>query len=85
VIRRMLATYRFMRDHRFTQAHLSEYLDGELEADERARVEQHVHWCPECGRVLKSLRRTVEGLMGLRVAAPDSVAPGVIDRLRREG
>jgi anti-sigma factor RsiW len=85
VIRRLLAKRRFMRDHRWTSAHLSDYLDGELRPDERARVEQHVHWCPECHRVLESLRRTVKGLMTLRVAAPESVAPGVIDRLRREG
>ena len=74
-----------MHDHRWTHPRLSEYLDGELGEGQRARVEEHVRWCPECRRVLESLRRTVEGLMGLRVAAPESVAPGVIERLRREG
>jgi predicted anti-sigma-YlaC factor YlaD len=85
VIRRLLAKRRFMRDHHFTGAHLSDYLDGELQPEERARIEEHVHWCPECRRMLQSLRRTVEGLMGLRVAAPESIAPDVIERLRREG
>lgn len=84
MIRRLFAKRRFMRDHSWAHVRLSEYLDGELQPDERARVEEHVHWCPECRRLLESLRRTVEGLMGLRVAAPQSVAPRVIDRLRRE-
>jgi anti-sigma factor RsiW len=85
VIRRLFEKRRFMREHRWTHAQLSEYLDGELGEDERARLEEHVRWCPECRRVLESLRRTVEGLMGLRVATPESVATGVIERLRREG
>jgi anti-sigma factor RsiW len=84
VIRRLVEKRRFMREHRWTHARLSEYVDGELDQDRRARVEEHVRWCPECRRVLESLRRTVEGLMRLRVAAPESLAIGVIERLRRE-
>ena len=84
MIRRLLAKRRFMRDHRWTQAHLSDYLDGDLQSGERQRVEEHVHWCPECRRVLESLRRTLKGLMDLRTTRDESIAPGVIDRLRRE-
>jgi len=84
VIRRLLAKRRFMRDHRWTQAHLSDYVDGDLRSPERERVEQHLHWCPECRRVLESLRRTLMELMGLRSPPHESIAPSVIDRLRRE-
>jgi predicted anti-sigma-YlaC factor YlaD len=84
VIRRLLERRRFMRDHRWTQAHLSDYLDGDLQSGERERVEEHVHWCPECRRVLESLRRTLRGLMDLRATPAQSIAPDVIDRLRRE-
>jgi anti-sigma factor RsiW len=84
VIRALLAKRRFMRDHRWTQAHLSDFLDGELREPARERVEHHVHWCPECRRVLETLRRTLKGLMELRATPDESVAPGVIDRLRRE-
>ena len=84
MIRRLLAKRRFMRDHHWTGAHMSDYLDGELRPEEQARLEYHVHWCPECRRMLESLRRTVKGLMELRGPAPESVAPSVIDRLRRE-
>jgi predicted anti-sigma-YlaC factor YlaD len=84
VIRRALARRRFMRDHRWTQAHLSDYLDGTLQSSERERAEKHVHWCPECRRVLESLRRTLKGLMDLRATPDEGIAPSVIDRLRRE-
>ena len=84
MIRRLLERRRFMRDHRWTQAHLSDYIDGDLETGERERVEEHVHWCPECHRVLESLRRTLRGLMDLRATPAESIAPDVIDRLRRE-
>jgi anti-sigma factor RsiW len=81
----MIARRRFMRAHRRTGARLSPYLDGELEPRDRRLVEEHVHRCPECRRVLATLRRTLEGLLGLRGLPQTSVAPGVIDRLRREG
>ena len=84
MIRRLLAKRRFMRDHRFTAAHLSDYLDGDLQSSERKRVEDHVHWCPECRRMLESLRRTLGGLMELGATQGESIAPGVVDRLRRE-
>jgi anti-sigma factor RsiW len=84
VIRRLLERRRFMREHGWTQARLSDYLDDELSTDERRRVESHVDLCPECRRVLRTLRRTLEGLMSLKVTPPHEVAPGVIERLRGE-
>lgn len=85
MIRSALARVRFMRDHRWTGARLSDYLDDELRPDERRRLEEHVHWCPECRHMLETLRRTVAGLMALRTAHEGSVAPAVIERLRQEG
>ena len=85
MIRRPLATRRFMREHRWTRARFSDYLDGDLRERQRQRVEQHLYWCPECRRALESLRRTLKGLMGLRTTPAESVAPSVIDRVRREG
>jgi anti-sigma factor RsiW len=84
MIRRLLAGRRFMRDHRWTQERLSDYLDGDLRDPERERVERHVHRCPECHRVLETLRRTLKELMDLATMPGETVAPGVIDRLRRE-
>jgi anti-sigma factor RsiW len=84
MIRRFLAHRRYMREHRWTHAHLSAYLDRELASGETARVEEHVSICPHCRRVLATLRRTVKSLASLRPEAQPSVAEGVIDRLRDE-
>ncbi len=73
----------FMRQHRWTQARMSEYLDGELSQRDRERVEQHTGICPECSRLLATLRRTLRELMGLHDEPLPSIADGVIDRLRR--
>lgn len=86
---RNMASLRFMRDHRWTSAHLSEYIDHELDEPARRRVEEHVGLCPKCHRMLATLRRTVSGLGSLRrrtVPAPgDAVAEGVLDRFREDG
>jgi len=80
---------RFWRDHRFTMAHASDYLDGALDPAGRARVERHAHVCPKCHELLRSLRGLLAALRELRVA-PDPVprpdlAPRIVARLRGEG
>jgi anti-sigma factor RsiW len=84
MIRRFLQRRRFMREHEWSHARLSEYIDEELSSDERRRLEEHVSMCPQCRRVLATLRRTVEGLMGLRDDPRPGVADGVIERLQGE-
>ncbi|MEM1413266.1 MAG: anti-sigma factor [Myxococcota bacterium] len=53
---------------------LSDYLDGDLDAATRERVEAHVAGCPECerfgagfGAMVRSLARKDEGLDEARV------------------
>ena len=72
-------------DHRFTAAHASEYVDGELHEAGRRRIERHTSICPQCAALLASLRRMVELLPGLDPARSKDVANGVLERLRREG
>jgi anti-sigma factor RsiW len=74
----------FMRDHMWTRRHLSDYLDEELDPRGRQRVERHVHSCPSCGRLLATLRKTLEGLhaLGQQPLPADGVADSVIRRLR---
>jgi anti-sigma factor RsiW len=85
MIRRLLRHIRYMREHRWTHAHLSEYIDQELAPGERARVEEHVGVCPQCRRVLATLKRTLESLRGLPAEARPDLADVVIERLRGEG
>jgi anti-sigma factor RsiW len=84
MIRRLLQRRRFMREHDWTHARLSDYLDQDLSDEERERIEDHLSMCPHCRRVLRTLRRTLEGLMGLPGEPRPGLADGVIDRLRGE-
>jgi anti-sigma factor RsiW len=85
MIRRILHRRRFMREHRWTHAHLSDYLDHDLDPAERERVEEHVGLCPQCRRVLATLRRTLVGLRELGAPQSPDVADGIIERLRNQG
>lgn len=51
---------------RETRARMSGYLDGELDEQSGARVQRHVRWCPNCGRMFANLSRTITGLRALR-------------------
>jgi anti-sigma factor RsiW len=84
MIRTLWQRHRFMREHRWTHAHLSAYLDGELITTDRERVDAHVGLCPECRRILARLRRTIAALMDMRSDADTDVADGVIARLRSQ-
>lgn len=82
MIRRLLERWRFMREHRWTHAHLSDYLDEELDPAQRERVEEHVGLCPQCRRVLATLRQTLRGLRELGAPRRPDLADGIIARLR---
>lgn len=72
---------RFVRDHRFTVVHASDYLDDELDADGARRVDGHTLQCRRCRAMLEALRRTVSGVRGLRRPSRAGVAAGVLDAL----
>jgi anti-sigma factor RsiW len=48
---------------------MSDYLDGELTASERSRMERHARDCPECKQLIAGLRAVVAGLR--RLPAPE--------------
>lgn len=73
-----------MLDHRFTAAHASEYLDGQLPEAGRRRVERHTSVCPQCRALLASLGRMLEALPGLGPTTSTGVADKVLERLRRD-
>ena len=87
MIGRWLDRRRFMREHRWTDARLSAYLDRELSKRERHRLEAHAGICPECRRMLATLRRMLAGLRGLSrdPSPPADLADSVIERLRGQG
>jgi anti-sigma factor RsiW len=75
----------FRRDHRWAPAHMSEYLDGDLAARGRARMERHVGECRDCRTVLAELRLVVDYLHRLPPPAggdgPAQIAAAVRVRL----
>jgi len=59
-------------DHQEFSDKLSEYLDGELSAAERAAVENHLAGCAECAAVLADLKRIVARAKGLEPRPPQA-------------
>jgi hypothetical protein len=74
------------RDHRWSQRHVSDYVDGELAPRQQRRLEAHTRLCPDCGRLRRSLTVLVWELRELgRVRSTGTVViGGVIERLRSE-
>lgn len=77
---------RFLADHRFTMKRGGDYVDGELDPAGRRRIERHASLCPGCREALRSLRRTLSALRGLRrdEAPDDAIAGAVLARWRDE-
>jgi anti-sigma factor RsiW len=74
------------RDHRWSQRHISDYLDGELAPRQRRRLEAHARLCPDCGRLRRSLTVLTWELrqLGRGRPADTTVAGRVVERLRSE-
>jgi len=78
---------RFWRDHRWAPGRMSEYLDGELPASSRSRMERHVRECVECRRLVAGLSQVMDGLH--RLPLPEGagravqIAASVLSRLRK--
>jgi Putative zinc-finger len=74
------------RDHRWSQRHVSDYIDGELATRQQRRLEAHARLCPDCGRLRRSLTILVWELreLGSVRSTGTRVADGVIKRLRSE-
>jgi anti-sigma factor RsiW len=59
---RFFSNLRFRRDHRWAPPRMSEYLDGELAARPRARMERHVAACSQCRQLIHGLRQVTDAL-----------------------
>jgi anti-sigma factor RsiW len=72
----------FRRDHRWAPDRLSSYLDGQLPAHRRARLERHLAECRECGWLLRGLSQVVDGLHRLPSAASGGDAARIAASVR---
>jgi len=75
-----MASFRERLEHRWVARHMSAYIDGELDAEDRRRLERHADLCPECGPMRRTLVWLTRELRDLRRGPERSVAPGVIER-----
>ncbi|MGE3811178.1 MAG: zf-HC2 domain-containing protein [Candidatus Nanopelagicales bacterium] len=77
---------RMHRDHRYAQRLMSDAVDDELSARQRARFVHHVDECPECGPMLRGLIRVRSALRAIGDSTSDdaTVVPAVLDRLHEE-
>jgi anti-sigma factor RsiW len=77
---------RFRWDHRWTTAHMSDYVDGDLRRSGLLRAERHIRECADCQRGLASLRGMLEALHRLPVPTggsdPGQTAAAVRRRLQ---
>ncbi len=64
-----------------TEFRLDAYHDGELDAEERSRVAEHVQGCAACAEALEQMRRMTLLLGGERHSATEDVSQDEIARL----
>jgi anti-sigma factor RsiW len=68
-------------DHQWSQRHLSHYVEGDLSARARRRLDVHARGCTDCERGLRAMRALVAAVQGR--AMTDVRAPATIfDRVR---
>jgi anti-sigma factor RsiW len=69
-------------DHRWSQQHLSHYVEGELGPRARRRLDRHALGCVECGRGLRAMRALVYAVQGLGGLAGARAPATIFDRVR---
>lgn len=70
------------RDHRWAQPRLSEYVDGELPRRQQRRLAAHEQICPDCHRVIATLRGMIGVMRSLGRPGPP-VGDRVAEEVRR--
>jgi anti-sigma factor RsiW len=69
-------------DHRWSQQHLSHYVEGELGPRDRRRLDRHARDCVDCGRGIRAMRALAYALQGLGGPAGVRAPATIFDRVR---
>jgi anti-sigma factor RsiW len=78
------------RDHRWAMRHFSDYVDGELSARQKRRLEGHGGICPQCRHAIRTLKKLLITLSGLRQddeetrQAAEQATHAALEQIRRE-
>ena len=68
-------------DHQWSQQHLSHYVEGDLGASARRRLERHAEDCVDCGRGIRAMRALLR-LVPAFAAGPIRAPAGIFGRVR---
>jgi hypothetical protein len=71
-------------DHEWSQRHLSHYMEGDLAARARRRLERHASECPDCSRTIRAMKALIRQLLGLSGGERPRAPSGAFDRVRAD-
>jgi Putative zinc-finger len=72
-------------DHRWSQQHLSHYVEGDLRPRARRRLERHALGCVDCGLGIRAMRALIYSVQGLDGLAGVRAPATIFDRIRPAG
>jgi hypothetical protein len=72
-------------EHRWSQRHLSHYVEGDLSPRSRRRLERHARDCVDCGQGIRAMRALVYALGGLGGPAGVRAPATIFARVRPAG
>jgi anti-sigma factor RsiW len=75
----------FLADHRWSQQHLSHYVEGDLAPRARRRLDRHARDCADCARGVRAIRALVSATHALGGLAGIRAPVSIFDRVRAAG
>ena len=72
-------------DHQWSQQHLSHYVEGDLGARARRRLDRHASDCIDCGRGIRAMRALVRLIPGTEGRDIIRAPAGIFGRVRSAG
>ena len=69
-------------DHQWSQQHLSHYVEGDLGASARRRLERHAGNCVDCGRGIRAMGALLRLAGALAASEPIRAPAGIFGRVR---
>ena len=72
-------------EHRWSQQHLSHYVEGDLRPRARRRLDLHARDCVDCGRGIRAMRALVYSVQALDGLAGVRAPASIFDRVRSAG
>ena len=72
-------------DHHWSQQHLSHYVEGDLGARARRRLDRHASDCIDCGRGIRAMRALVRLIPGIEGREIIGAPAGIFGRVRSAG